>query len=140
MLASSLQILIALASAGTPPARLHALAHGAFNAGVNAHSIMSSAQRSSSNHLFALEESLMKQSGLYQTEQECDSEDFVLPDTQRKSALAASDVIASMTPKSVLAQSIQGLQTALSPEVGQAIIAGVDPDILRQAIAITQQP
>jgi hypothetical protein len=140
MLASSLQILLALASAGTPPARLHALAHGAFNAGVNAHSIMSSSQRSSSNHLFALEESIMKQSGLYLAEQECDAEDFVLPDTHRKRALAANDPIATATPKSVLSQCVQCLQTALPPEVGQAIIEGVDPDILRQAIAITQQP
>jgi hypothetical protein len=140
MLASAFQILITLASAGTPPARLHALAHGAFNSGVNAHSIVSSAQRSSSNHLFAFEESIMKQSGLYQTEQECDSEECVLPDTLRKRALAASDAVAAITPKSVLTQYIQGLQTALPPEVGQAIFVGVDPDILRQAIAITQLP
>ena len=139
MLASSLQVLIALASAGTPPAHLHTLAHGAFNAGVNAHS-MFSAQRTSSNHLYALEEGLLKQTGMFQPEPECESEEYVLPDAQRKRALAAGDAIAAVTPKNVLAQSIQGLQAAVSPEVFQAVIAGIDPDILKQVGAITQQP
>jgi hypothetical protein len=139
MLVSSLQVLIALASAGTPPSRLHSLAHGAFNAAVNAHS-MFAGQRSIRNHLYALNDNHLKQLGMYVSEQDPDPEAYVLPELQRKRALSAGDPIAALTPKLALAQSTHGLQTSLSPEVMQAILAGVDPDILKQAVAITQEP
>lgn len=138
MLASSLQVLVALACSGTPPARLHALAHGAFNAGVNSNSIFAS-QRSSDNHLYALNSSSLKQMGLYVADQDQDPEAYVLPETLRKRSLAAGDPIAALTPKTALAQAVHGLQSSLSADVVQAILDGVDPDIFRQAVAITQQ-
>ncbi len=139
MLSCSLQVLVSLAAAGTAPARLHALAHGAFNAAVNANS-MFTGQRSVQNHLYALSDNHMKQMGMYVSDQDSDPEAYVLPEFQRKRALAAGDPIAALTPKSVLVQSTHGMQTSMSPEVMQAILAGVDPDILKQAVAITQQP
>jgi hypothetical protein len=140
MLASSLQTLFSLAGSGTPPARLHALADGAFNAGVNVNSIFAS-KRSVTNHLYALEQSILKYSGVYgRDDEDPDAEEYVTPDMQRKRALAMNDPIASFTPKSVLESSLKLMSTSLSAEVLQAIFAGVDPDILQQVSAIARQP
>lgn len=139
MLAASLQVLVALAAAGTPPPRLHAIADGAFNAGVNASSIFAS-QRPAANHLYALQDNLLKQTGLFVSEDEYEPDTYVVPDSRRKHSLAISDPIASVTPKAVLAQAFQSLQAGLSQEVVQGVMAGVDPDILKQALAIAQQP
>lgn len=138
MLASSLQVLASLASAGARPDSLHSLAHGALNAGVNSNSIFAS-NRSASNHLYALTDSLMKTFGMYVAESDTGDDGYVPPDTLRKRALASGDPVASATPKAVLVQAIQSMQTSLPPGVFQDVMAGVDPDILKQAIAITQQ-
>ena len=138
MLASCLQVLASLACAGARPDSLHSLAHGALNAGVNSNSIFAST-RSSSNHLYALTDSLMKTFGMYVAESETGDDGYVPPDVLRKRALASGDPVASASPKSVLIQAIQSMQTSLPPGVFQDVMAGVDPDILKQAIAITQQ-
>lgn len=139
MLVSSLQVLIAMVAAGTPPNRLRSLAHGALNAAINAKS-MFAGQLSARNHLYALSDIYRKQSGMYMSYEDADPEAYVLPELQRKRALSAADPIAALTPKLALAQSTHGMQTSLSPEVMQAILAGVDPDILKQAVAMTQEP
>ena len=81
----------------------------------------------------------MKTFGMYVAESETGDDGYVPPDVLRKRALASGDPVASASPKSVLIQAIQSMQTSLPPGVFQDVMAGVDPDILKQAIAITQQ-
>ncbi len=105
MLVSSLQVLIAMVAAGTPPNRLRSLAHGALNAAINAKS-MFAGQLSARNHLYALSDIYRKQSGMYVSYEDADPEAYVLPELQRQRALSAGDPIAALAPKASLAQSV----------------------------------
>lgn len=105
----SLQILVAAAAAGTPPARLRPLAHGALIAAASSKTTFAG-QRSICNHLYALSDNHLNQMecpwAWCAADQEFDPEAYVLPEVQRKCALAAGDPIAALTPKASLAQCV----------------------------------
>ena len=102
----SLQVLVAAAAAGTPPARLRPLAHGASIAAASSKTTFAG-QRSICNHLFALSVNHLNQLECpWAWDPELDTEAYVLPEIQRKNALAAGDPIAALTPKASLAQCV----------------------------------